>query len=131
MCLSVAVSTDPIAVAQPAPAPLERPTSVEVSFVFWIVLGVLTVLSGLGIAILVAAFFMRGGNRTGRTVLTMIGVVLALPMLFGPAVWMIFVGEAWVLYLGLMFVGPGLAFAAATVLMWSKKASAYFRATRG
>jgi len=108
-----------------------RPTSVQVSFVLWMVLGGLTVLSGLGIAILVAAFFARAGNRTGRTVLTMIGVVLGLLMLFGPAVWMIFVGEAWVLYLALVFVLPGAAFATATMLLWGRNARAYYRAMRG
>ena len=125
VCLSVPVPTDPM------PAQVERPTSVEVSFVFWMVLGVLTVLSGLGIAILVGAFFMRAGNRTGRTVLTLIGVVLGLPMVLGPVVWMMAVGEAWVLYVLMILIVPGAGFITATALMWSKRASAYFRAVRG
>lgn len=73
---------------------------------------------------------MRAGNRTGRTVLTMIGLVLGLLMVFGPVVWTIMVGEAWVLYVMMVLIVPGAAFLAATVLMWGKKASAYFRTMR-
>ncbi len=119
-----------MAVCLSVPVDPTRPTSVQVSFVLWIVLGVLTMVGLLGIAILVAAFFMRDGSRTGRTALTIIGVALGVPMLLGPAVLLVASGAAWVSFLMVILFMPGAAFILAAMLMWGKKASAYFRATR-
>jgi hypothetical protein len=84
-------------------------------------IGVLTAIALVGIAIIAAAFTMRAGYRGARVLLT----VIAAPSFLAPIGLLTADGTpGWALLLLLPCAVPIIA----TVLMWHPDASAYFRA---
>lgn len=120
---------DPRSDTVPPPGVVFRPRCLDRAFILWMIIGVPLVLALVGILIIVAAFDMRAGNRSGRIWLTVLGSpsFISGPVFLVLAIVSAIRGDPVGILVSLVYIVLAAVVITGVVLTWRPEANQFYR----